>query len=73
VHTVIRVLFWLTQINLGAALGIFAYLAYSNMNYFYDRLPKHDKSKYNTSSASHRDVPQASFESALEWIKGAIK
>jgi hypothetical protein len=32
VHTVIRVLFWLTQINLGAALGIFAYLAYSNMN-----------------------------------------
>jgi phage shock protein PspC (stress-responsive transcriptional regulator) len=32
VHTLIRVLFWLTQINLGAALGIFAYLVYSNMN-----------------------------------------
>ncbi len=49
------------------------YITKMGSGYFYDRLPKHDKSKYNTSSASHRDVPQASFESALEWIKGAIK
>ena len=49
------------------------YITKTGSGYFYDRLPKHDKSKYNTSSASHRDVPQASFESALEWIKGAIK
>ena len=27
-----RILIWLTQVNLGAALGIFAYLAYSNVN-----------------------------------------
>jgi len=49
------------------------YITKMGSGYFYDRLPKHDKSKYNTSSASHRDVPQASFESALKWIKGIIK
>ena len=27
-----RILIWLTQVNLGAALGIFTYLAYSNVN-----------------------------------------
>ena len=27
-----RILIWLTQVNLGAALGIVVYLAYSNIN-----------------------------------------
>jgi hypothetical protein len=32
VNTEKRILIWLTQVNLGAALGIFAYLACSNVN-----------------------------------------
>lgn len=30
-----RILIWLTQVNLGAALGIFAYLAYSSIQTVY--------------------------------------
>jgi len=41
--------------------------------YFFDRLPKHDKSKYIVSAASHRDVPAASFEASLNWIKDLIR
>jgi len=62
-----------TPIPIIVFMGNGDYITKMGSGYFYDRLPKHDKSKYNTSSASHRDVPQASFESALEWIKGAIK
>ena len=62
-----------TSIPTIVFMGNGDYITKMGSGYFYDRLPKHDKSKYNTSSASHRDVPQASFESALEWIKGAIK
>jgi predicted MPP superfamily phosphohydrolase len=49
------------------------YITKMGSRYFYDRMPKHDKSKYNRSSASHRDVPQTSFKDSLEWIKNLIK
>ena len=42
-------------------------------SYFFDRLPKHNKSKYIVSTASHREVPAASFETALSWIKDLIR
>lgn len=49
------------------------YVTRMGSRYFFDRLPNHAKSKYQVSSASHREVPQASFDDALEWLKGIIK
>lgn len=49
------------------------YITKKGSGYFFDKLPKHEKSKYEISSASHRDVPRASFDNALDWLKGIIK
>lgn len=49
------------------------YVTRMGSRYFFDRLPSHAKSKYQVSSASHREVPGASFDNALEWLKGIIK
>ncbi len=49
------------------------YVTRMGSRYFFDRLPSHAKSKYQVSSASHREVPRASFDNALEWLKGIIK
>ena len=49
------------------------YVTRMGSRYFFDRLPSHAKSKYQRSSASHREVPIASFDNALDWLKGVIK
>lgn len=49
------------------------YVTRMGSRYFFDRLPIHAKSKYQISSASHREVPMASFDNALDWLKGIIK
>ena len=49
------------------------YVTRMGSRYFFDRLPSHAKSKYQISSASHREVPMASFDNALDWLKGIIK
>lgn len=41
--------------------------------YFFDRMPKHEKSKYIVSSAGHREVPAASYSAALTWLKDLIR
>jgi len=54
-------------------MGSGDYVTRMGSRYFFDRLPSHAKSKYQVSSASHREVPRASFDNALEWLKGIIK
>ena len=54
-------------------MGSGDYITKRGSGYFYDRLPRHDKSEYHTSSASHREVPITSFDNSLEWIKKVIK
>jgi pimeloyl-ACP methyl ester carboxylesterase len=49
------------------------YVTRMGSRYFFDGLPSHTKSKYQISSASHREVPLASFDNALDWLKGIIK
>jgi len=49
------------------------YVTKKGSGYFFDKLPKHEKSKYQISSASHRNVPLASFDAAFDWLKGVIK
>ena len=49
------------------------YVTKKGSGYFFDKLPKHEKSKYQISSASHRNVPLASFDATLDWIKEIIK
>jgi pimeloyl-ACP methyl ester carboxylesterase len=49
------------------------YVTRMGSRYFFDRLPSNAKSKYQISSASHREVPMASFNNALDWLKGVIK
>jgi pimeloyl-ACP methyl ester carboxylesterase len=49
------------------------YVTRMGSRYFFDRLPSHAKSKYQISSASHREVPRASFDNALDWLKVIIK
>jgi pimeloyl-ACP methyl ester carboxylesterase len=49
------------------------YITRMGSKYFFDRLPNNTKSKYQVSSASHREVPPASFDNALDWLKGIIK
>ena len=49
------------------------YITKMGSRYFFDKLPKHEQSKYQISSASHRNVPLASFDGALDWLKGIIK
>lgn len=40
--------------------------------YFFDRLPRHPRSRYVESRASHREVPRASYALALDWINGVL-
>ena len=40
--------------------------------YFFDRLPKHPANKYVVSDAEHRQVPQASFPSAIQWVESHV-
>ena len=54
-------------------MGSGDYVTRMGSRYFFDRLPNHTKSKYQISSASHREVPLASFDNALDWLKGIIK
>jgi pimeloyl-ACP methyl ester carboxylesterase len=49
------------------------YVTKKGSGYFFDKLPKHEKSKYQISSASHREVPMVSFDNTLDWLKGVIK
>jgi pimeloyl-ACP methyl ester carboxylesterase len=49
------------------------YVTRMGSRYFFDRLPIHTKSKYQISSASHREVQLNSFENALDWLKGIMK
>jgi pimeloyl-ACP methyl ester carboxylesterase len=49
------------------------YVTRMGSRYFFDRLPSNAKSKYQISSASHREVPLASFDNALDWLKGVMK
>ena len=49
------------------------YVTKKGSGYFFDKLPKHEKSKYQISSASHRNVPLASFDATFDWLKGVIK
>jgi len=49
------------------------YVTKKGSGYFFDKMPKHEKSNYQISSASHRDVPLASFGGALDWLKAIIK
>ena len=54
-------------------MGSSDFITRQGSGYFFDRMPKHAKSKYNVSSAGHREVPAASFESALTWLKELIR
>ena len=49
------------------------YVTRMGSRYFFDGLPSNAKSRYQVSSASHREVPMASFDNALNWLKGIIK
>lgn len=49
------------------------FLTSKGSSYFFDRMPKHEKSKYVTSFASHREVPAASYTAALAWLKELIR
>ena len=40
--------------------------------YFFNRLPKHPANKYVVSDAEHRQVPQASFPSAIQWVESHV-
>lgn len=40
--------------------------------YFFNRLPKHPANKYVVSDAEHRQVPQASFPSAIQWVESLV-
>lgn len=41
--------------------------------YFFDKMPKHEKSRYNVLSAGHREVPAVAFKSALSWLKDLMR
>jgi len=62
-----------TSIPTAVYMGNGDYVTRMGSRYFFDRLPGHTKSKYQISSASHREVPMASFDNALDWLKGVIK
>jgi len=49
------------------------YVTRMGSRYFFDGLPSNAKSRYQISAASHREVPLASFDNALDWMKGIIK
>jgi hypothetical protein len=40
--------------------------------YFFDRLPKHPANKYVVSDSEHRQVPQASLPSAIQWLESHV-
>jgi pimeloyl-ACP methyl ester carboxylesterase len=62
-----------TSIPTTVYMGNGDYVTRMGSRYFFDSLPRHPKSKYQVSSAPHREVPLASFDNALDWLKGIIK
>lgn len=53
-------------------MGSGDYVTRQGSGYFFDRLPRHPKSQYVVSRASHREVPRASFSLALDWLDGVL-
>lgn len=54
-------------------MGSDDFITRKGSGYFFDRLPKHEMSKYRVSRAGHREVPLASFDESLNWVKGLLK
>jgi pimeloyl-ACP methyl ester carboxylesterase len=67
-----------TAINQKKAIPVLVFMGRSDLAtrqgtwYFFNRLPKHPANKYVVSDAEHRQVPQASFPSALQWVESHV-
>ena len=67
-----------TATNQKKAIPVLVFMGRSDFvtrqgtGYFFNRLPKHPANKYVVSDAEHRQVPQASFPSALQWVESHV-